>query len=216
MNARYRLPITIMVSLLFHIALLKWFLLQTQVRPLHHQAIFQVSLSSYAQIHRQLLPPVATASSVIRNAKSKQEPKQQPILQRPAPTPAKANLAQINIKQSTSRFRWLPPPSNQQNDVINAMRHAQLAHQRESHAAAVFAELSNLSVQLRHALTGKIVCVQQSDHAIDCTPEPDDKMSPLLEQFLNLALEARRIGIGENPMRMDFGPELGVSVTLLP
>jgi len=216
MNARFRLPIAILVSLLAHITLLMWALPQVQVNPPDGQGQLHVFLLQYADEHgrRHLQPPVETSSSAIRNPEAKHEN----ILRRPAPMPAASKTTQVVTEdlQGPSHFHWQPPPSYQQNQVMNAMQQAQLAHQRDMRVAGVLAGLSNLSLQLRPVLTGRIDCTQQTNNEIDCTPAPKDDMRSLLVQFFNLALDAHLLGIAENPVRMDFGPGIGVSVTLLP
>ena len=99
---------------------------------------------------------------------------------------------------------------------MNAMQQAVLADQRSSRAVAVSIGLSNLSAQLGPVLTGRVVCAQHADNEIDCTPVPGDEVRRLLVQLFNLALEARQLGIAENPVRVDFGPERSVSVILPP
>ena len=216
MNARFRLIIAILVSLLAHISLLIWILPQMQVRPPNGQGQLYVFLPQSADEHgrRQLQPPAGPSSSAIRKLETKHVNK----LQRPAPMPATAKPppSVTENRQAPGHFHWQPPPSSRQYEAMNAMQQAQLAHQRESRVTATLAGLSNLSVQLRPALINRINCTQQTDKEIDCIPAPKVEMRLLLVQFFNLALEAHRLGIAENPVRMDFGPKSGVSVTLLP
>ena len=96
------------------------------------------------------------------------------------------------------------------------MQQALIANQRASRAAAVFAGLSNLSARLSPVLTGRIVCSQDADRRFECTPAPGKEADALLTQLFGLALEARRLGLAENPMRVDFGPEQGVSIIFPP
>jgi hypothetical protein len=74
--------------------------------------------------------------------------------------------------------------------------------------------MSDLAIQFRPVVDTRIDCARRADDQIGCTPEPEQELRPLLERFLNLALEARLLGIAGNPVHMDFGPGAGVSVNL--
>jgi hypothetical protein len=63
-------------------------------------------------------------------------------------------------------------------------------------------------------ITGKINCAQQEDNEIECIPAQKEKVYTLLKQFFDLASEAHKLGIAENPVRMDLGTDQGVSITL--
>ena len=209
MNTYFRLSIAILVSLLAHVVLLMWVMQQVRVRSLDEHGLLQVYLPQHTNEHasQPLLQSVEPSSATTKKAKAKREQKQMDTVK----------SAQDNStgRLASGHFLWQPPPVYQQNEIMNAMQFAQLAHQRESQAAAVMAGLSNLSAQLRPAITASIVCTQQANNEIDCTPEPEEKIRPLLEQFFSLSMEARRFGIAGNPVHMDFGPGLGVSVILL-
>ena len=134
------------------------------------------------------------------------------------PEPAGNNQTSLNDHAGvppSGHSRWHAPPAYRQSEIMNAMQLAQLAQQRQSQMAAVMAEMSNLSAQMRPVMSGKFDCVQQPNNEISCTPAPKDSVHSYLVQFFNLALEARRLGIAENPLRLDFGPDSWVSVTLL-
>lgn len=190
MNIRPRFSISILISLSVHLALLLWALPQMQKPQPEGQGLLQVFIEKHAGLSAK------KTSEVTRVSKA-------------------ADPIPITHKIGTSpsgHFLWQPPPSRDPNEVANAMQLAQLAQQRESQRYAVSSGLSNLSVQLRPVITGNILCKQQVSTLIECLPEPDEKIRPLLEQFLFLALQAHQLGIATNPVRLDFGSEQGLSV----
>jgi len=209
MNERLRLPVAFLLSLLIHFALLTGILQQVKVRAPIGQGMMQVFLQNNTVASIQpLLLPVGTSIPGIKNPQSK------PTL-KPASIPALPNGV-ADGQRTSGHFHWQPPPANQQDELMNSMHLAQLAQQRESRVATVLSDMSNLAAQLRPLTNTRIVCAQQEDNEIDCSPEPEENIRPLLEHFFSLSMEARRLGVARNPVRMDFGPELGVSVTLRP
>ncbi|MDO8989910.1 MAG: hypothetical protein Q7U91_09775 [Sideroxyarcus sp.] len=203
MNEHFRLPVAILISLLLHVALLLWLMQMVQVRAPEAQGLLQVFLQkNLRERDRPLQLPVGTSA---------------PALKIPQPKPAQipAEIPKLLKSVAGGRFRMKPPSAAQQDELTNAMHLAQLAQQRESQRAAVLTGMSGLAARLGPIIKTRIVCTQQPDHEIDCTPAPEKNLRPLLEEFFNLAIEARRLGAAANPVRMDFGAELGVSVTLL-
>lgn len=98
--------------------------------------------------------------------------------------------------------------------MMNSMRLAQLAQQREMSRMAIMAQMSDMAARLRPFVTENIVCEQQKGGRIDCTPKPAGKLRGLLEQFSRVASEAHQLDITGNPARIDFGQGLSVSVKL--
>ncbi len=208
MNASARLAIAILVSLLAH-AILLTSVIQVKVRAHNDHGLLEVFLPPYTNGHdRQPFVHMAeTGPSAVNNfAEGK--------AQKPIDTASHSQLRARDLPVN-GHFRWQPPSSYRQDEVMNAMQMAQLAHQRQSRIAAILNGLSNLSAHLDPLTTGKIACIQQPNTEIECTPEPEEQIRPLLLQFFKLALESRQLGIAGNPVRMDFGAERGVSVTLL-
>ncbi|WP_283745056.1 hypothetical protein [Sideroxydans sp. CL21] len=209
MNAHLRLSVAILVSLLAHVIALLWVMQQVRMRLPDEHGLLQVFLPQYSHEHARhpFLQSAETAPPSGKNADAKHAQK--------SAGPAKATQETSSGRPASGRFYWQPPAVYRQNDMVNAMQQAQLAQQREAHRAAVMSGISNLAVQLRPVITASIVCTQQASNEIDCIPAPKHQERLLLEQFFNLALEARRLGVAENPVRMDFGPELRVSVSFL-
>ncbi|MBI5890312.1 MAG: hypothetical protein HZB47_06500 [Nitrosomonadales bacterium] len=205
MNERLRLPISILASLLLHIAVLMLIAGQLKERVTDGRGLLQVFLQNKVREQgRPLQLAVSNAAPAIKNPQVK------------AHKPAAIKLPQSIAagRPASGRFRWQPPPANQQDELTSSMQIAQFAQQRESRKAGVMAGLSNLAAQLRPLVKTRIACTQQADNEINCLPEPEKNLRPLLEQLFGLAIEARRLGVAENPLRMEFGPEAGVSVML--
>jgi hypothetical protein len=207
MNERLRLPVAILVSLLIHCALLLWIVQLEKIRSPESERLMQVFLLNKDQgFGRQ--PQFAAGSTMpsINSTQPQSERKPEAL-----PTPPQSVTG---VQQNPGLFRFQNPTFNQQAEQMNAMRLAQLAQQREAERAAVMAGMTNLAAQLRPLIRTGIVCVQQTKNEIDCTPAPDDKLRPLLKQFFDLAIQARRLGVAGNPVRMEFGPEQVLSITL--
>lgn len=209
MNVYLRLSIAVLVSLLAHVVLLMWVMQQVRERLPDEHGLLQVYLSQHTgqPVRQSSLQSVETALSTTKKTADRQ-------MQKPTDTARQVQDASSG-RPDSGHFRWQPPSTYQQNEILNAMQLAQMAHQREAHAGAVMAGLSNLSAQLRPVITASIVCTQQVDNEIDCIPAPKDQERILLEQFFNLASEAHRLGVAGNPVHMDFGPELGISINFL-
>lgn len=204
MNERFRLPIAVLVSLLLHIAVLVWVMQLVKVRSPDGQGLLQVFLQNDVRTSdRPIQFQGDTAPPALKNPQPK-----------PVQTPT--DIPKLPRSITGGHFHAPPYPAVQQAEQMNAMRLAQLAQQREAERAAVMTGMTNLAAQLRPLISTSLVCAQQTKNEIDCTPAPEDKLRPLLKQFFNLAIQARRLGVAGNPVRMDFGPELGVSVTLQP
>lgn len=201
MNEHFRLPVAILISLLLHVVLLQWIIQLVQVRAPEAQGLLQVFLQN-SNRERPLQLPVGSSAPALKNPQPK-----------PAPIPPVISKQPQSV--TGGRFRMQPPSAVQQDELMNTMHLAQLAQQRESQRVAVMAGMSGLAARLGPLVKMRTVCTEQPDHVIECTPAPEKKLRPLLEEFFNLAIEARRVGAASNPVRMDFGPELGVSVTLL-
>lgn len=215
MNAHLRLPIALLASLLAHIGLLLWLSAQVHVSPLLNQAHLQVFLQNHAASQG---PRQSYATTTNKNTTQYPSATHADIsLQSPSLSSTEiTDQSIIDNRQSTVQFRWHPVSPALQLQNIDTIYQAQSADQRRSRVSAILTGLSNLSAQLSPVLTGKIVCTQQSPEQIVCTPAPDPEIQALLEQFFNLAFEARQLGIAENPVHMDFGSELGISIDLLP
>lgn len=188
-----RFSIAILISISLQFALLVWAL---------HQ--MEKSLPENRRAPQVILVP-HTVSSVMKT----------PEMTLGSKTKDVAQNAQVAGSRSSGLFLWQPPPVRDPNEGMNAMNFAQLAQQRESQRYAVSAGLANLAAQMRSVVTGKIVCTQKESTEIECRPKPNESVRQYLEQFLYLALEAHRLGVAENPVHLDFGEELGVSVKLL-
>jgi hypothetical protein len=200
MNERFRLPIAVLVSLLLHMAVLEWAMQFVNARVPDGQGLLQVFLQNNAPAQEGALK-LPDSSATIKKTES---------------TPVRKPVSLPVLPQSVGggHFRVQPPPAYQQGELMNAMHLAQLAQEREMQRSAVIAGLSNLAAQLRPAVESKIVCVQQANFEIDCSPEPKEEIRPLLEQFFSMAMEARRLGVAGNPVQLDFGREAGVTITL--
>jgi hypothetical protein len=200
MNERFRLFAAILISLLLHLVVLAWIMHLAQVRVHDGQGILQVFLMNETrQSERPVQLPVGTAA---------------PSTKAPQLNPAPKPLVIPVLPHAVGKGTAPPPPDSlQEEELMKAMHIAQLAQQRESERAAVMAGLSNLAAQLRPVLHARIECVQLAA-GFECTPEPEERTRPLLMQFFNLAIEAHRLGVTENPLRLEFGPEQVLSVTL--
>jgi hypothetical protein len=101
---------------------------------------------------------------------------------------------------------------------MNALQREQITFQRQSQrqaqAAAIMEGLSTLSSQLHPLITASIDCTQEANDEITCLPEPQENERLLIIQFFQLAIQAHRLGITGNPVTMDFGDALEVSVLL--
>lgn len=196
--------IAALISLLIHAILLMVILQPVKVRPPNKEGLVQVALHlSFSQsgVQSRLQLPEATSS---KTRKSDRKPIR--ALQTVKPKPIVAN------DQISGRFYWRPPSAYQQSEVMNAMQLQQIAFQRRSQAAAVLDGLSSIASQLGPVITSKIICTQQDNDEINCVPEPKENERSLIVQFLNLAMQAHRLGLSENPLHMDFGATSGVSV----
>lgn len=191
MNESLRFPIAILVSLSLHIALLSW----AKVPAPHGHGPLQVFLRN-SVAGQEALPVQAPASAnatLVKNPEARHEK---------VPTEAPA----------------LPPPvfQNQQafSKQASMMNGMQLAQQRELRRAAIRAQMSEIVARLRPLVSTSIICEQQKGGGIDCMPEPEGRLLPLLEQFSRVANEAHQLDITGNPARIDFGDGQGVSVKL--
>ena len=181
-----------------------------RLQPHGEYGIFQVTLQPDTKSDQHSSSLKASLPAV-RKTEVEQKPPSLPSVK----LPALFNFPIGNGLQMSSRLPGQPSPALQQNQIMKSMQQAQLAQQRAMLTASVRAALSNLSGQISPAITGKISCVQQANNEIECVPAQKEKVDALLKQFFSLALEAHRLGIAENPLRMDFGPEKGVSILLL-
>ena len=206
MNAHFRLSIAVLVSFLAHVIVLVWVMQQVSVQSPNVRGPMQVFLPQHINEpgRRPIAQPAKAASLFFGTAEAGRPQKPRGV--------AGSDGSVVAGRPATGHFRWELPPAHEQNEIMSAMRQAQIAQQSESHKAAILAGMSNLAVQLRPVVNTKIDCARQEDHQIGCTPEPEQKLRPLLQQFFNLALEARRLGIAGNPVHMDFGLGAGVSV----
>ena len=215
MNVRFHFPIAILVSLLVHAILMALILPRGSFRQREGHGILQIIMqqNNIEPGRGNLIPSDETSLKTARNT----EVKHKVASVGAVPMPAAINLPQPieQEREALERFQRQPSPSYPQMQIMNAMLQAQLAQQRSIRSAAVLAELSNLSTRIRPAISGKIECVQQADNEIECVPAQEEKVYTFLKQFFDLAIEARKLGIAENPVRMDFEPELSVSIRLL-
>lgn len=193
MNFCPRFSISILISLSVHLALLLWALPQMQKPQPEGQGLLQVFIERHAELS------VKKASEVKQVSKAAD------------PMP----LTPKTYTPSSGHFLWQPPPTRDPKEAANAMQLAQLAQQRESQRYAVSSGLANLSVQLHSVITGNIECKQQVNYSITCSPEPDEKIRPILEQYLYMASQAHQFGIATNPVRLNFGTEQSLSVEFL-
>lgn len=194
-----------------HSALLTLMQPQKKLSQNDEQGIFQVTLQQYAN-NGQHLSPLKANIPATRKAEVGQKPSSVSSIQ----TLPLFSFPMGNGGPMPNRLSGQPSPVIQQSNMMEAMREAQLAQQRAMRSNAVRAALSALSNQIRPLVTGKINCVQQAGNDIECVPAQTEKNFTLLTHFFDLVLEARSLGMVENPVRMDFGPELEVSITLLP
>ncbi len=211
MNTYLRILIAAMASLLIHIALIIGVIHQMKLRPHDKQSVFQVALNLPLNKPRFQTPPqLETTLFKIRKPsaiRAKQTVTPKPDIPKPTQTAAMDGPLLGNVD-------WHSPPTYQRNEIMNALQLTQLAHQRESQVTAVLSGLSAIASQLRPIITDSIVCTQQVDNNIDCIPELKENERLLIIQFFNLALQGHRLGIIQNPVRMDFGAALGVSLML--
>lgn len=215
MNPRLHIPIAIIISVIIHVILMAWLLPTTPLSLHGNQGILQVTLLQNNDVHARELHSHTVEITVpaIRNL----EAKPKPVLKKPIQTPAAVNFPPVNSEnsQTSGQLHWQPQPGNQQNQMMIAMQQSKLAHDRELRKISILAGLSNLSLMLRPLIIEKIICLQQAGNEIKCTPSQKEETQTLLKQFLDLAQEAHNLGITDNPVRMDFGPDQGVSVTFL-
>jgi hypothetical protein len=211
MNSRSRFLTAILFSLFAHSILLILLQPQQQFHRSDEMGVLQVTLPQTAN-RDQLSSSVDATLPAVKKIEAKS--KSSIIL--PIQMPAILNLPREEDRLISGGLQGQSPPAYRQNQIMNAMQQAQFAQQRELHRIAILAGLANLSAQLRQVVIEKIACTQQVDNTINCTPVQNEKTQTLLKQFFGLAIEAHSLGIAENPVRMDFGSELGVSVTLLP
>ena len=203
MNENLRFPIAIMISLLIHFIVLMWIMQQVKEPAPIGQAPLQVFLRQGLHGHDGVSLELPVGAATIKNPEVSHTSESDRSILRPR-TGATGHQASNS-----------PPAEFRQDEMMNAMHLAQLARQREFQKASVQAALTNLAVQMHPMVRSRIVCVQQSEGRINCNPESGNKLRPLLEQFFSLAKEARQLGIADNPVYLDFGPEQSVSVKLL-
>lgn len=213
MNFYVRVLIAVFASLLVHIALVAWIMQQMKIRSVDDREFLQVTLSQSDKHSAQPLPHLME-STLPQAGKPDVRPIRAVKKVTPTPDSPKSIQAVAIDSHILDHFHWRPPSTHQQSGIMNGMQLSLLAHQRASQVTAVLAGLSAISSQLSPTITASIVCVQQTDNNIDCTPEPKENERALIIQFFSLALQARGLGISENPVRMDFGTALSVSVTL--
>src|SRR5664279_5672356 len=114
MNERFRLSISILISLVLHIAVMMWIMHLMPVRERDNQALLQVFLENKARVQdRPLQLPAGTATTTLKNLQHK--PAAFPILPRSI---------------AGGHFR-APAASIRQNEIQNSMHLAELARQRE-------------------------------------------------------------------------------------
>jgi hypothetical protein len=210
-----RIPIAVVTSLLVHVALLIGIMYQVvKVRPLEMHGLMQVTL--HPSLNKSSAQPQSQLAETTLSETSKPKFKSKPKLETvepgsdvPKPTQTIAKNSQIS-----GHFRWRPPSTYNQREVMNAMQLEQIAFQRKAEINAVLQGLSAISSQLGLVITERIDCTQQANDNLDCVPEPGENERSLIVQFFNLAIQAHRLGITENPVRMDFSETSGVSVML--
>jgi hypothetical protein len=206
MNSRFHFFIAILASLLVHVILITLILPKTPLPQRDEQGPLQVFMQQNDNGHGQKKHPrqVENTSFTGKSTVAKHKPE----LNSPALIPSMINLPSEIANSRTS--------TNTQNLYMYAMQQAQFAQQRAIRTVTIHAGLSNLSAQLRPLIKGNIDCVQRVDNEFECAPVQKEKVFTVLKQFFDLVIEARKLGIIENPARMDFEPELIVSFTFLP
>jgi len=214
MHTYVQIIIAAMTILVIHIALLVGFMQQTKIRLPDAHRLMQVSLHLVGN-------EFGTQSSApIMNTKLSETSKPDHQSARALQT-VKARSEASKPTQSTAEnshvsgnFRWRSPSAYQQRETMNAMQLQQIAFQRKAQVAAVLEGMSKISSQLAPIITAKIICTQEADDDIACVPEPTETERLLIVQFVNLARQAHQLGVTENPINLDFGATLGVSVSL--
>jgi hypothetical protein len=96
------------------------------------------------------------------------------------------------------------------------MQQAQVAQQLALRKEAIRAGLTNLTFQLRPLVLENINCIQKTGDQFECQPTQNEETQKMLKQFFDLAGEANKVGIAENPLRLDLGSGRGVTMTLQP
>jgi hypothetical protein len=214
MKPHVRISIACIVSLLLHAGLLIGIKPSTKPHHSTEQGLLQTTLqlSLNKRQAQPLRQPIKTA--LAETKKSDTKPKH---LLRAARSKSEMHESIQPVAtggQLRGRFRWRPPSTYLQSDMMNAMQLAQLARQREAQAATILTGLSTIAAQLAPIMTTRITCTQKEDSGIDCIPEPQEKERALIVQFFNLSIQAHQLGITENLIRMDFGASLGISLKL--
>lgn len=91
---------------------------------------------------------------------------------------------------------------------------SQLARQRAARAASITAALSAISAQLAPIISTNIVCHQDTEGQLECTPAAKENERALIGEFFKLAMEAHSLGMAENPVRITFSDTSAVSAVL--
>ncbi len=110
---------------------------------------------------------------------------------------------------------WHAPLTNQPGNNDELMRQSQLARQQALQVDAISAELSVIAAQLAPLISVSMVCMQDTGEHMECNPQPNESQRELIGQFFNLAPRVHKLGMADNPVRMDFSAALSVSIVLL-
>lgn len=211
MNARFHISVVVLASLSIHIFLLMWIMHQIKVSLPESQRV--VRYSHYRNPQQTSRPPqfvAGTTTPSINDTEQRSERKQEASSSPSSPA--------ARGKQRFGLFRSQGPTAQlraEQSNAEDLVRVAQLTQQRELQRTTIRTAISNLAVQLNPIVNVIIVCREQANTKIECTPAPSKKVRPLLERFFHLALEARQTGMADNPVHIDFGSSRGVSIRLL-
>lgn len=208
MNSYVRFSIAVLLSLIAHFTLLISMLPKEQLLPHEQQKVFQVTLQQMTNREQ----PLAALAAMLPAAR-RPEDKKKSLLLLPKEVSTTINLPREEDRATLGRLQAQSSSMYQQNQMMIAIQQSKLAHERELRKSSILAGLSNLSLNLRPLVTEKIVCLQLNNNEIKCTPTQKKETQIFLKQFFDLAKEARNLGIAENPVNMDFGAGLGVSVT---
>ncbi len=211
MNPHLRFLYAIFLSLLVHITLVIWMQQHKQFREQDEQGILQVTLQHLSNLDHGT--SANSKSNLQGNSKTKA--KQNTPSVTAIGMPDSIGLTRAN-PISSKPIQETTSPSFQQNQYMIAMKQVQLAQHFELLKEASRIGLTNLTIQLRPLISESLNCMQQTVDEFECHPTQNEEKKKILKQFFDLAIEAKKFGIVENPLRLDLGSGRSITTTLLP
>jgi hypothetical protein len=216
MNVQSRFLFAILLSLFAHVILIEWLQPNTTLILHGEQGVLQVYLRQDTGSHsaQKLSGSVGVTSSIDQQL----APKSNFVQSKSALPPAASTLPGSIVERGnvSSPSPWQPLAHNSQNQYMIAMQQAQVAQQLALRKEAIRAGLTNLALQLRPLILENINCIQKTGDQFECRPIQNEETQKMLKQFFDLAGEANKVGIVENPLRLDLGPGRSVTMILQP